>query len=206
MTPSVSIIHGDFETELKKIDSSSVDLVFTDPPYGRSWLYIWEILSRESSRIIIPGGSLITLSGIISLPIVLNSLNRHMDYFWCGALLHNQVALVESVNLFNTWKPILWFTKGEKPLYLKEPIPDGVSPFEKQKYDHRWQQAETWAEHFITSLCPPDGLVVDPFVGTGTTAVVCLRANRRCIGIDNDTLQVNKALSRVDFASKQIVV
>ena len=40
------------------------------------------------------------------------------------------------------------------------------------------------AEHFIKACSPPGGTVLDPFVGAGTTAVVCQRTGRRCIGID----------------------
>lgn len=36
----------------------------------------------------------------------------------------------------------------------------------------------------IMSSCPPGGLVVDPFCGTGTTLAASLRAGRRAIGFD----------------------
>lgn len=36
----------------------------------------------------------------------------------------------------------------------------------------------------ITLTCPPDGIVLDPFTGTGTTNLVALQMNRRSVGID----------------------
>ena len=36
----------------------------------------------------------------------------------------------------------------------------------------------------IILTCPPDGIVLDPFVGTGTTSYVAAQLNRRSIGID----------------------
>lgn len=36
----------------------------------------------------------------------------------------------------------------------------------------------------IILTCPPDGIVLDPFVGTGTTSYVAAKLNRRSIGID----------------------
>ena len=32
--------------------------------------------------------------------------------------------------------------------------------------------------------CPPNGIVLDPFVGTGTTSYVATQLGRRSIGID----------------------
>jgi site-specific DNA-methyltransferase (adenine-specific) len=36
----------------------------------------------------------------------------------------------------------------------------------------------------INAGCPPDGIVLDPFMGSGTTAVVAKKLNRNFIGID----------------------
>lgn len=43
---------------------------------------------------------------------------------------------------------------------------------------------ESLAEHFVRSLCPPGGRVLDPFSGSGTTAAVAARTGRVGIGID----------------------
>lgn len=49
---------------------------------------------------------------------------------------------------------------------------------------HPAQYPEKLAAWIIKLLCPPDGLVVDPFVGSGTTSVACKRLGYRCVGID----------------------
>jgi site-specific DNA-methyltransferase (adenine-specific) len=36
----------------------------------------------------------------------------------------------------------------------------------------------------ILATCPPEGVVLDPFVGSGTTCVVAKNFNRKYVGID----------------------
>lgn len=43
---------------------------------------------------------------------------------------------------------------------------------------------ESLAEFLIRSLCPPGGTVLDPFLGSGTTAKVALMHGRNAVGID----------------------
>ena len=43
---------------------------------------------------------------------------------------------------------------------------------------------ERLAEWFILSLCPPEKVVLDPFVGSGTTASVALQHGRKAIACD----------------------
>jgi site-specific DNA-methyltransferase (adenine-specific) len=39
-------------------------------------------------------------------------------------------------------------------------------------------------EYLITLVTPPNGIVLDPFMGSGTTAVACIKTNRKYIGFE----------------------
>ncbi len=56
---------------------------------------------------------------------------------------------------------------------------------------------EALAEFFIKSFCPPDGTVLDPFMGGGTTLAVAARLGRRSIGIDIRPSQLDLTARRL---------
>ena len=43
---------------------------------------------------------------------------------------------------------------------------------------------EKLAKRFVLSFCPPGGIVLDPFMGSGTTLAVAIANGRKAIGID----------------------
>lgn len=56
---------------------------------------------------------------------------------------------------------------------------------------------EVLAEFFIRSFCPPDGTVLDPFVGSGTTCAVAQRFGRNSVGIDIRQSQIELSQRRI---------
>jgi site-specific DNA-methyltransferase (adenine-specific) len=50
---------------------------------------------------------------------------------------------------------------------------------------------------FIKLLCPENGLVVDPFGGSGTTGIAALSLRRRCMLIDNNAQYCQQAVERL---------
>jgi site-specific DNA-methyltransferase (adenine-specific) len=54
---------------------------------------------------------------------------------------------------------------------------------------------------FINLLSPPDGLVVDPFAGSGTTGIAAVAAGRQCVLIDNNEMYCAVALRRLQEES-----
>ena len=53
----------------------------------------------------------------------------------------------------------------------------------------------------IVATCPEDGLVLDPYCGTGTTCKVAYELNRRSIGIDINPERLRLADGRVEQRS-----
>ena len=56
------LVYGDFiEQSQKEIPDSSIDLIFTDPPYGKEYLSLYQELAKLAVRVLKPGGSLVFL-------------------------------------------------------------------------------------------------------------------------------------------------
>ncbi|KKK52867.1 hypothetical protein LCGC14_3100600, partial [marine sediment metagenome] len=51
-----------------------------------------------------------------------------------------------------------------------------------------------WLVRLVT---PAGGLVLDPFIGSGTTAVVAERLGRHCLGIDINPTHIELAKQRI---------
>jgi DNA modification methylase len=78
--------------------------------------------------------------------------------------------------------------------------------------EDRWRTGRHFAvypvelcERPIKATCPPGGIVLDPFAGTGTTIVAALQLQRRGIGIDVSELYLQEAQERVEKVAHETV-
>ncbi len=55
----------------------------------------------------------------------------------------------------------------------------------------------------VRLTCPEDGLVLDPFCGSGTTGIACSLEGRRFLGIERDETFAEVAKTRISHWSKQ---
>ncbi len=66
-----------------------------------------------------------------------------------------------------------------------------------EKVGHPSQKPLRLIERIVRACSAPGELVVDPFLGSGTTAVACHKMDRRWIGIEQDTHFVQMARARL---------
>ncbi len=68
---------------------------------------------------------------------------------------------------------------------------------EKQFGKHPTQKPLALLQRIILASTQRDDLILDPFVGSGTTIVAALREGRRCIGIDSESKYLEIADQRI---------
>lgn len=78
-----------------------------------------------------------------------------------------------------------------------EDIVSDVMSGGREKSHHDWQQSLEEASYWISHLCPTDGIVCDPFLGGGTTAVAAQRLKRQWIAFEKDESQAAVAAERL---------
>ena len=191
------IITGDFREVMAEMETDSVDMVFTDPPYDRAAVPMYEDLARLSARVLRPGGSLLCYAGHYALPDLFALMTPHLKFWWPIALFYSGAARrLPGKFVFIEWKPVLWFVKefraGER--LVSDSFRCQQAP---EKALHEWEQGQAEAEYYIDTITEPGALVLDPFCGSGTTCAAALAKGRRSIGIEVDPERANVARGRL---------
>ena len=184
---SVELMLGDFEARGQDIEDNSVHLIMTDLPYEQKALPLWEQLSQLASLKLQPGGVLISYSGCLYLPEVMDGLGKHLTYLWMAAIYHSGAKKkIYPVGLTQGWKPLLIYYKP--PLNVYWPTILDIYSGGEEKSDHEWQQSASEALHYIRAFCPPNGTLLDPCMGSGTSIIAALQSGLglKCIGIELD--------------------
>jgi len=197
--PLNTIICGDCLDVMKTFEDKSVDLVLTDPPYGINLEYLsyddtqenWERLflafmpefKRISKMAIFPVCRIDRLKWIYE--------NHPPDWIICwykGSPGHRSFVG------FNDWEPLLVYGKNDG-IQMHDHFyapPGGESSI------HPCPKSLPWALWLLERASKPGSIVLDPFLGSGTTAVACKKLGRNFIGIEKEPAYVEIAKKRLE--------
>ena len=202
----IKLIHGDFQyIDTATIEDKSIDLIFTDPPYHKEWLPMYEPLGKLACRVLKEGGSLVMYAGRYALPQIFEYMkNSGLKYWWEMVVKHNGSSrLLQYQRVYVMWKPLLWFVKGNS-LRVLDSIADVIESQPPSKALHGWEQSPIEAEHIISKLTIQDDVVFDPLMGAATTGIAALRLKRRFIGIEKEQETFILAKGRIDLELSSI--
>jgi len=192
-----SIITGSNSLLWKRLEDDSVDLFFTDPPYGKSSVPCFSELAKLAAAKLKPGSLCLTYTGQMFLPQVIDAMVEHLDYWWIFAIqFGGKHTAIHPRAIQNKWRSILAFAKPPvkpSPEWLSDMLEGGGR--NKQRDD--WEQEESEAEYLIKKLTKPNDLVVDPFCGTGTFCVAAKTVGRRWCGTEIEAVKAKMARARL---------
>jgi 16S rRNA G966 N2-methylase RsmD len=200
---------GKMETLGENIPDNSVDMIFTDPPYNEASLSLYADLAKLADRVLKPGGSLISYVGHYAL-FKINDLirdNSKLVYHWQIIVRHSgSKSRIHARHIWPYYKPLLWYYKPttEGKITIYQDVADLVESKAVSKDSHEWEQSTIEAEHMIKPLTVEGNIVLDPFMGSGTTGEAALNLKRRFIGIEVDKEHYSRTkqrLSKLNFES-----
>ena len=148
---SVKLSQGDFmEKSNECISDGSIDLLFTDPPYGFEYLTLYDNLAQLAVRVLKNGGSLVTYVGNYSIPQIIDKmLSAGLKYWWTMAIiLSASFARHYPRKVSIKWK---WFVKGDATNAV-DFIADVINSIKPPNVMHEWEQSRIEAEHVISRL------------------------------------------------------
>ena len=181
LPPTCDLRLGDFREVLKDVQSASIDVILTDPPYPAEFLPLWSDLAVFAKRTLKPTGMLVAMSGQVHLHEVMNLLGEHLDYRWVIAYLMPGSANVVSARKVTTmWKPVLVYGSTDRRLF------DVARSDKEDKEHHDWGQSEKGMADLLKLVADPGMVICDPFAGGGTTGVVSLASECSFIGAEVD--------------------
>ncbi len=193
---NIELIEGDFTEVYKNIEAESVDFIITDPPYPKEFLPLYEDLAKCAKHVLKPGGSMFVMIGQSYIPEILNMMTKHVDYHWTLSYLTpgGQSAQLWQKKVNTFWKPVLWFTKGKyEGKWTGDVIKSDKN--DNDKRFHKWGQSESGMFDLMRRFVSPIDKVLDPFMGGGTTGIICKELKCDFIGIEKekDVFEIAKA-------------
>ena len=227
MTPyfqddATTLYHGDALAILRELPTGSVDAVVTDPPYKLSQEYgattdpdnllavssLWPV-APEMFRLAKPGAICAMFYDTRILPLALEAMRgAGWKYMRALTLYRRWGAAGLMAGWMSTSDFVLIFTKpGDKPRFHGKPAHDVYlrDKPELVTYGHPAQKPLEHCRHIVSNVTPHNGVVLDPYMGSGTTAEAALLEGRKFIGCEMVPHYAEVAERRIREAQGQAV-
>lgn len=183
------------------IEPGTVDAIVCDPPYPYEFIDTYAELSEAASKLLKPGGLCWAMAGQSYLPEVVARLGTHLDYHWTVAYLTpgGQAVQLWDRNVNTFWKPVLVYRNGGSydGKWIGDVARSEVNDNDDTSHLLRWSQSVSGVVDLVKRASEPGDLVVDPFMGGGSTGVACALTGRRFIGCDIDADHVEATRERL---------
>jgi site-specific DNA-methyltransferase (adenine-specific) len=183
---------------LNEIAPKSIDWIITDPPYPGEFLPVFDDLASLALHALKPGGLLLAMVGQSYLPVILEKLSAQLTYHWTIAYLTpgGQAVQIHPRKVNAAWKPVLAFSNSSyNGRWFGDVARSDMNDNDKES--HQWGQSVSGMADLVGRFVSPGDIVLDPFMGAGTTGIAALLFGARFIGSDIDERSVNIAASRI---------
>jgi DNA modification methylase len=198
----VKLILGDCLEAMRTLPDGCIDAVVTDPPYNvgldytgyddkrtdyAEWCAAWFAELRRVCH-----GPIAITCGQANIGVWTQIQSPDWWLAWW-----KPAAMGRCVVGFNNWEPIALYGKPHKAIC--DVIRATIRP-DKALDGHPCPKPLEWATKQVQMLTHPGGVLLDPFMGSGTTGVAALQEGRDFIGIEREAAYYAIAERRIAAA------
>ena len=230
----IKLINGNCLDTLKNIPNESIDLIVTDPPYpttsrgnaGNSGGMLQKDINKkgrvfthnninckeyapEFYRLLKDGSHCYVMTNHINLIDMLNTFTD-VGFHFIKSLIWNKGNKIMGQYYMSQYEYILFFRKGKGKKINNCGTSDILSIPNKKTKDkdgkniHDTEKPIELMEVLVNNSSQENELVLDPFMGVGSTGLACIKNNRNFIGIEIDENYFNIAKERIEEIEEQL--
>lgn len=207
----MKVIEGDFRKVLK-IEPGTADLVLSDPPFGN----LFKHTRKKFKGFVVTGDDLDWLSALFEhartwlkpcAPMVLFCDHKGFSKFeneairWGFILVNVAIWNKQHFAIGYNFRPqhefLMLFSQNRSVMSNNRNLSSVLSYPRVSKKIHPTQKPVALLAKLVSEFSPVGGIVVDPFSGSGSTAIACLETNRKFMGSELIPEYVAMANSRI---------
>jgi len=186
------IICGDCLEVMKNIPDKSVDLVLTDPPFGIGKDFKNDSLSNIDLQYLLTEVgwelkrickyNLLVDTPKNKIPLFIRAFNMwNYEYL---IVLHETNGMRNGKIGFNNCGIVLWFSNKKRKINRYRDVISESLINTKKEFSHPSPKNVKHYKKLVEMFSNQDDLILDPFLGSGTTAIACQQLKRNFIGIE----------------------
>lgn len=191
---NLGLFMQDRSTNLKQLRGNYFGAAGWDNLTTDDWTESMDAFFEESARVIRTGGALIVFMAVIKLETLIQLAQKHGFYYKTTGSWHKLNPMPRNMNLhfINSTESWVYFVNGARTgtfnnegRALHDFYETSVTPKSEKVYGkHPTQKPVELMSYFIRTLSNPGDLILDPFMGSGSTGVAAIRLGRKFMGIE----------------------
>ncbi|WP_307979867.1 DNA methyltransferase [uncultured Senegalimassilia sp.] len=194
-------------TNLKRMRENYFGAAGWDNLCADDWAESMDEFFGEAARVVRKGGALIVFMAVIKLETLIGLAQKHGFYYKTTGAWHKLNPMPRNMNLhfINSTESWVYFVNGAKTgtfnndgKALHDFFETSVTPKSEKEYGkHPTQKPVELMDYFVRTLTNPGNIVLDPFMGSGSSGVSAKGMGRKFIGIELDEDYFDIAVQRM---------
>jgi DNA modification methylase len=194
-------------TNLVKMRKNQFAYAGWDDLSQKEWEKEIEIFFKESSRILKKGGALLIFMSLIKVETIIKLACKYKFYYKTTGIWHKTNPMPRNMNIHfvNSTEAWVYFINDDtsgifnnEGKMIHDFIETSLTTSKEKKFGkHPTQKPMKIISHFIKLLSNVGDVILDPFMGSGTTAVSAKKMERKFIGIELDEKYYELSKTRI---------